>query len=285
MGPDEFQSLKDSIEIIGIQNPITLYEGMVLDGWHRYCASQDLDMPCPEVELGNVDPVDFVKAQNKERRHLTVGAWALIEAELWDWRPSHRPPVEKGAPGAPFSKTVGEMAASAGASERTMRQAGKVKREAIPAIKDAVKVGAVSLKAAHAVAHLPEDEQAALAAAGSQAIKEAARTVQQKPRDGTGVDAPSPAPSRVGPSDEEIAALEAAEEADRAFLAKLLDSDDKLSTAHAEIVRLNALAAGLQQRVNGLLNEKAQAIQAAKRSQAKADRLQKELDALRGVAA
>ena len=86
-------------------------------------------------------------------------------------------------------------------------------------------------------------------------------------------------PERDGPSDEELAALEAAEAADREILAKLLDSDDALATAHAEIKRLNALAAGLEQRVNGLLNEKAEAIRLLKKEKNRADRLQKQLDA------
>jgi hypothetical protein len=346
MGPREFLALKDSIEIIGIQNPITLYEGMVLDGWHRYRASQELGMRCPEMQIGDVDPVDFVKAQNKERRHLTAGAWALIEAELWGWKPAHRPAVDKCAPGAHLidqpdhrpEKTADDLALSAGVSRRTIVQAKRVHRDAIPEVKEAVKAGTVSLKAAEVVAALPKEEQSALASAGPEAIKEAARLSGQpakrrhaKPRKGAKADAirdeMKAAKERgvsmlctygrlllsaldatdslsdeenqliaeigksvarageYGPADAEVAALHAAEAADRDLLAKLLDSDDKLATAHAELVRLNALTAGLQQRVNGLLNEKAAAIKAAKQNQAKADRLQKELDARRGAAA
>ncbi len=44
MDADDFQSLKDSIENIGVQNPITLYDGMVIDGWHRYTAATELGM-------------------------------------------------------------------------------------------------------------------------------------------------------------------------------------------------------------------------------------------------
>lgn len=39
MQSDEFQALVDSIESIGVQNPITLLDGMVIDGWHRYKAA------------------------------------------------------------------------------------------------------------------------------------------------------------------------------------------------------------------------------------------------------
>ncbi|MFV3378739.1 hypothetical protein ACNE9Y_32005, partial [Pseudomonas sp. NY11226] len=103
MSAAEFQALKDSVECIGVQNPITLFEGMVIDGWHRYSACVDLGMPCPERELpADVEPVDFVKAQNKERRHLSAGAWALIETELWQWRSIGKPTGANSAPGAEY---------------------------------------------------------------------------------------------------------------------------------------------------------------------------------------
>lgn len=97
--------------------------------------------------------------------------------------------------------------------------------------------------------------------------------------------AATPEPERDGPDDAELAAMEAAEAADREIMAKLLDSDDALATAHAEITRLNAVVAGLQQRVNGLLNEKAEAIKLAKREANRSARLQKELDQYKKVAA
>ena len=91
MPEEDFQALKDSIENIGVQNPITLHEGMVVDGWHRYRAATELCMPCPAIELGDVDPRDFVKAQNKARRNLSASQWALIEVTLWNWKSAGKP--------------------------------------------------------------------------------------------------------------------------------------------------------------------------------------------------
>ena len=273
MGAAEFQALKDSIENIGVQNPITLYEGMVIDGWHRYSASQELGMSCLERELpADVDPVDFVKAQNKERRHLPVGAWALIEAELWDWRAAGRPVVDKGAPGAPLPPTVASMAESAGASVRTMKQAGKVKRDAVPEIKDAVKSGAVSLKDAHAVADMPKEEQAALAAAGPDAIKQAARAKKSEV-----------APPQVGHADDEShedvkRELLADHErllADNQMMGRVFESDDRLAAAMKEIARLTEENRVLNSRVQGLLNEKDAAVKAAKAYKRKLDALER----------
>jgi len=49
MSDTEFQALKDSIDANGVLNPITIFEGMVIDGWHRYTAANDLGMDCPSV--------------------------------------------------------------------------------------------------------------------------------------------------------------------------------------------------------------------------------------------
>jgi hypothetical protein len=285
MSAAEFQSLKDSIENIGVQNPIILYEGMVIDGWHRYGACQQLGMSCPESQLGDVDPVDFVKAQNKERRHLSVGAWALIEAELWDWRAAGRPAVDKGAPGAPFPPTVAKMAEAAGASVRTMKQAGKVKREAAPEIKDAVKSGAVSLKDAHAIADLPKEEQAALAAAGPQAIKEAARAVTPSKEASAAQSQPGaklapPADADNDDASNEGLAADALEDyqrllEDNQMMGRVFDADDRLRAAMAEITRLEEENRVLLTRVNGLVNEKDAAVKAAKSYKRKLDALEK----------
>ena len=60
MTPEEFQELKDSIENIGVQNPITLLDGMVIDGWHRYSACLELVMECPVVELGSLQKTEKI---------------------------------------------------------------------------------------------------------------------------------------------------------------------------------------------------------------------------------
>lgn len=84
-----------------------------------------------------------------------------------------------------------------------------------------------------------------------------------------------PQPEDTGPDESELAANRAAEQADREALEKLLEADDKLATAVAEVKRLNHLNAQLQQRINGLMNEKAEAIKLCKSLQRKLDKLQK----------
>lgn len=145
MQADEYQTLKDSIEQVGVMNPITLYEGQVIDGWHRYIACNALGVHCPSKLLGDVDPVDFVKSQNEARRHVSASQRALAITAIYAWRPSG---VTSPAPGAALDKTSKELADMAGVSERTIRQAKVVSARATPEVKEAVKTGKMSVKQA-----------------------------------------------------------------------------------------------------------------------------------------
>ena len=160
MSTEDFQGLKDSIENIGVQNPITIFEGMVVDGWNRYKAANELGMDCPSKELDAwIDPVAFVRAQNKDRRHLPLSAWALIEVSLREWKPSHRP--DKGELSSPLRASNQEMADAVGVTKRTIQQAKAVQSNATPEVIAAVKSGEIGLPKAAAIAKLPKEEQAA----------------------------------------------------------------------------------------------------------------------------
>ena len=91
MDDSDFQALKDSIDAIGVQNPVTLFEGQVLDGWHRYRAAQELGVDCPVVDLGDNDPQDFVFSQNRARRHISQAQIAVAVSATYAWRPGGRP--------------------------------------------------------------------------------------------------------------------------------------------------------------------------------------------------
>lgn len=174
MQADEYQTLCDSIGNIGVQNPITLFEGMVIDGWHRYTAAESQFVTCPTVELGDIDPRDFVIAQNNSRRNLTASqrASAVITVHHWVASNVGRP---RGAATAPLAKTNAELAIIAGTGVRSIQQAKAVQSGAVKAVQDAVKTGAVSVETAAAVAKLPAKEQKQIAAKGPDAMRAAAK--------------------------------------------------------------------------------------------------------------
>ena len=266
MSTEDFQGLKDSIENIGVQNPITIFEGKVVDGWNRYKAANELGMDCPSKELDAwIDPVAFVRAQNKDRRHLPLSAWALIEVSLREWKPSHRP--DKGELSSPLQASNQEMADAVGVTKRTIQQAKAVQSNATPEVIAAVKSGEIGLPKAAAIAKLPKEEQAA-------AI--------HKP-------APKPAPAVVEPEIEappEYTELDAAHDQISELQAELvvarmgdIPEEEKQQAAgliaelHAEIKTLNATLAAVTLSRDTLMEERAQMLRQMKAQRAEIDRL------------
>jgi hypothetical protein len=80
-------------------------------------------------------------------------------------------------------------------------------------------------------------------------------------------DSTDPKPSLTqdyGPDADELKAMELAEQADREMLAKMLEADDALAAAHAEVKRLNFLNAQLEVRIASLMGEKNTAVKMVK---------------------
>lgn len=159
MSADDFQSLKDSIEVNGVLNPITLFEGQVIDGWHRYTAANEVGQNCPTQELESwIDPKDYVLAQNKNRRHITVAQLATATAAVYEWHPAHRP--NKSVVPTDL-KTSKELAEIAGVSTASIEKAKTVQTKAVPEVQQAVKDGKIGLEKAVAISKLPKEDQAA----------------------------------------------------------------------------------------------------------------------------
>ena len=78
-----------------------------------------------------------------------------------------------------------------------------------------------------------------------------------------------------GPDEQELKANELAQQADLEAMNKLLESDDALATAHAEVKRLNHLVSQLQVRISVLMREKNVAIDMVKEYQAKEKKAKK----------
>ena len=92
-------------------------------------------------------------------------------------------------------------------------------------------------------------------------------------------------PDDYGPSEEEIAAAEAEEKAERELVAKMIAADDVVAELAAEVKRLIALNEGLNRRIDSLMREKSDAITWMKKYEAQNRRLFKELETLKKGAA
>lgn len=129
MVDDAFLALVEDIRANGLREPITIHDGMILDGGNRYraCIQAGVEPIFREFDGDNL--VTFVLSANLHRRHMTAGQQAAIVASAQDWakaQPASRP--EKAGNLAPLS-TVADRAAQSGASERTQKMADKVARK------------------------------------------------------------------------------------------------------------------------------------------------------------
>lgn len=216
----DFSALVDDIRANGLQNPIQLYDGMILDGGNRYSACLAAGVEPEFVEFAGDSALAYVLSANLHRRHLSLGQQAAIVASAQDWALAQTVgnPTFKKSGNVTGLARVADRAALSGASDKTQRDADKVAK-ADPAL-------------AVQVAH------------GELSLQQAVAKVTRKPRK---PHKPKSMPDQSVPPEyadcgdgAEVAASITAEEADRRVLDLLLSADDKLAAAIIEIRRLNA---------------------------------------------
>jgi hypothetical protein len=238
MSTDEKEAFFADIQKYGQRQPIITWDGMILDGLHRYEACTFLGIQ-PKVEplAEGVDPVAWVISANLQRRHLTASQRSAALVACADWAKSGRP--EKGEAASPM--TVPAMALAADVSERTIQQA---KRAHAAGLGKAVRDGLVTAEQGAAIAKLPVDERTA----AMEAPPATKARLKAKPNDGEG--------KTVKALHAEIAELtDAMDESDRQKqdLIKLVDSDDRLGSLLQEIAKLRAEKKVLQTRNDDLV--------------------------------
>jgi len=78
----EFDDLVESIKKNGQLNPIILFEGKILDGKNRFRACQKLGVEPITQEYSGNDPLDFVIAENINRRHMSKDQLAILALKM-----------------------------------------------------------------------------------------------------------------------------------------------------------------------------------------------------------
>jgi hypothetical protein len=82
MDNTEFDAFCADVEERGILFPASLYEGMVLDGWHRYRAAKRTGSELKFIEYKGKDPAGYIASCNVLRRKLSSLQRALVGARL-----------------------------------------------------------------------------------------------------------------------------------------------------------------------------------------------------------
>lgn len=130
----EWEVFVQDVRTNGIQHPIVMLDGQILDGRNRFKASQELAIPCPTVEFDGTDPLGYVMSSNLHRRHLTTKQRAAIAAEMATMEHgsnryekkvegSNELSIEKPA------MTINQAASALNVSENSVKRAKQVMRE------------------------------------------------------------------------------------------------------------------------------------------------------------
>ena len=147
----DFAALRDDINANGLLNPICVDSDQVLDGWHRYRACQELGIEADET-FCPCDPLDYVLAQNLQRRHLTESQRAMVAAKLTT-TPSTAGRPEKNRANLHDSSVVTKQDAASrmNVSERSVSTARSVIADAPEPIVTAVETGTITVSDAASV--------------------------------------------------------------------------------------------------------------------------------------
>ena len=83
LGDVELRELANDLRANGLQNPIVLLDGKILDGRNRHAACKLAKVkPRFEEWKGDGSPVEWVISQNLMRRHLTASQRAVVAIDL-----------------------------------------------------------------------------------------------------------------------------------------------------------------------------------------------------------
>ena len=190
MTPESYEILKKSIQINGLLQPISVYQGIILDGRHRFQACLDLDLQPAIEEWNGADALRYVEAMNLARRQLSLPQRALAAASISTAAKGRNKHTATAAPSQEVAANLYQV------SLDTLQRAKKVLANADPVIIEMVRKKELAISMAAQVAKFPKKEQLkalrstkvkALAVAdedkarkSAQVLKERVKTIQTR---------------------------------------------------------------------------------------------------------
>lgn len=173
---EELRELADDIKANGLQNPIVLLDGKILDGRNRFAACKLAGVEPRFVKWqGSGSPVEWVISQNLVRRHLTPSQRAVIALDILPMLAKEAKERQRNSGGrgkkvaqksATFSKNgkASEIAARITKANARYVESAKAIGKAAPELLKPIREGGLSLADAKWVSELPEKERKRLLA-------------------------------------------------------------------------------------------------------------------------
>ena len=164
MDGDALNELAEDIRAHGLEHPIIMHDGKVLDGRNRLEACKRASVaPRFEDWHGAGDPLEWVVSTNLHRRHLTASQRAMIGAELKAlFEGAAKERQREGGRGGKIatpSKSRDEAAKVVNVSARSIEHASKVKASGTQGLGGAVSSGLLPVSTASEAASMPAPVQ------------------------------------------------------------------------------------------------------------------------------
>lgn len=282
MAGAEFDALVADIAANGLQNPIVLHDGMVLDGGNRYRACQVAGVEPQFIPFAGGDIVRYVLSANLHRRHLAQGQAAAITSLAQDWgkaqthggaRPGAGRGEEKNQVATLPLETIKQRAAESGASERTQRMADQVAREA-PELAVRVAHGEISLpKAVEQITPRRDPPVDHAPAPRQEPIRPQAPVREERARSHE-----HELQARIDELEATVATLSRELDAatkDNIAMGEAFDANDKLAVLHRQNKELREVNRVLQSRLDGEINTNSELKRQILSVQRKLERMEK----------
>ena len=283
---EELSNLAESIRDHGQQSPITLHDGMVLDGWNRHEACRLVGIEPVTIDLApGQDPWEFVKGANMLRRHMSPAervAVMLLKQRMEDADISKQSNSQVFKIEHPPTPSVRDIQKDLEVSVGTAQKAQAIAKAQDPELVNALAEKRVSLDGAAKLAKLPEPER--------RAALQAPPAPKARPLEPNfGAHRIAELEATLAERDAKIRELEAANaamleqleiaQADLEAAQRILDAseDERTGQTFKELQRSNAFNVALQTRNNGLMGHNSGLAKDLKRLKDKCDRLQKRL--------
>ncbi|WP_165252735.1 hypothetical protein [Paludisphaera soli] len=176
---EEFEALAADIRANGLLEPITTYQGKILDGRNRAraCAAAGVALKTREF-AGPGSPVEYVFSRNILRRHLNESQRAMSGARLKEeFAKEAKLNMSRGGKGLadlPTRHSRDQAAEAVNVSPRLVGSAEKVLQHGVPELIDAVTKGKVAVTPAAEIAKLTPAAQSEVVSQGPSAVKKAA---------------------------------------------------------------------------------------------------------------
>lgn len=126
LSDEEFEKLKESIKLEGIRDPLVVWNGFLIDGYHRYKIATELEIEFKTIEIDLPDKEavkEWIIKNQLGRRNLTSQEASYYRGKLYESRKlNHGGDRESSGQNAHLEKTAEIIGKEYGVNERTIRR-------------------------------------------------------------------------------------------------------------------------------------------------------------------